>query len=58
MESLNLEPDDVLTGAGTYRETVETRCPECGEPVEVDTLEDSHDCDACGKEIDVHNPFA
>lgn len=57
MYKLNLEPDDVLTGAGSYREEVKVDCPVCGDDIVYETEDDMVECDGCGEEFGVEKPF-
>ena len=57
MLKVKLTPDDVLKGAGTYREEVEMDCPVCGETVVYETETEITDCDDCGEEFGVEKPF-
>jgi len=57
MLKVKLTPDDVLTGAGTYREEVEMECPACGDEVVYETEDETTDCDACDEEFGVEKPF-
>ncbi|MFP4174483.1 MAG: hypothetical protein ACLFSW_01725 [Halobacteriales archaeon] len=56
MHKIKLEPDDVLTGAGSYREEVEVECPVCGDTVGFGTENEIAECD-CGAEFGVEKPF-
>jgi ribosomal protein S27E len=57
MLKVKLTPDDVLTGAGTYREAVEVECPVCGDITVYKTEQEKTDCGSCGKEFGVEKPF-
>jgi len=57
MQKVKLTPDEILTGAGTYRKVTEIDCPVCGEDVTVVTAGGVADCDGCGTEFGVENPF-
>lgn len=57
MLKLKLTPDDVLKGAGGYRETVEMYCPVCGETVVYETERETTECEGCGEEFGVEKPF-
>ena len=56
MQKIKLEPDDVLTGAGSYREEVAVDCPVCGERTGFETENEVAECD-CGAEFGVEKPF-
>jgi hypothetical protein len=56
MQKIKLEPDDVLTGAGSYREEVAVDCPVCGERTGFETEKEVAECD-CGAEFGVEYPF-
>jgi ribosomal protein L37AE/L43A len=58
MQKIKLTPDDVLTGAGTYREEVEIDCPVCTEEATVKTDSGMAQCEDCGAEFGVENPFS
>jgi len=57
MLKVKLTPDDVLTGAGTYREVVEIECPVCGDTTVYKTEHEMTDCEGCGEEFGVEKPF-
>lgn len=57
MLKVKLTPDDVLKGAGGYREEVEVECPVCGDEVVYETEEEMTDCGSCGEEFGVEKPF-
>ena len=56
MQKIKLNPDDVLTGAGSYREEVEIDCPVCGDTTGFETENEIAECD-CGAEFGVEKPF-
>lgn len=56
MQKIKLDPDDVLTGAGTYRGEVEIQCPVCGEKTGFETENEIAECE-CGEEFGVEYPF-
>jgi len=57
MLKVKLTPDDVLKGAGGYREKTKVECPVCGDEVVYETVDEVTDCDACGEEFGVEKPF-
>lgn len=57
MLKVKLTPDDVLKGAGGYREEVEMDCPVCGESFVYETESETTECDDCGEEFGVEKPF-
>jgi hypothetical protein len=57
MQMVRLEPDDVLKGAGGYREVTEVECPVCGETTEVETETEACACGDCGAEFGIDKPF-
>ena len=57
MEEVVLEPDDVLTGAGTIREETEVECPSCGESTVVHTQDNSGVCTSCDSTLELSKPF-
>jgi ribosomal protein L37AE/L43A len=58
MQKIKLTPDDVLTGAGTYREEVEIDCPVCDKKTGFKTDDEITECDECGSEFGVDKPFS
>ncbi len=57
MQKIKLKPDEILTGAGTYREETEIDCPVCGDEMTIETDGGETDCEGCGAEFGVENPF-
>ncbi len=59
MLKVKLTPDDVLKGAGGYRDVVEMDCPVCGEGVvyETESRIRTTECGGCGEEFGVEEPF-
>ncbi len=57
MKEVKLEPDDILTGAGTVREQTEVECPECGRDTVVKTEADSGVCTSCDAKLSLEKPF-
>ena len=57
MLKVKLTPDDVLTGAGTYRESVEVECPVCEDTVVYETEDETTECNGCSEEFGVEKPF-
>lgn len=57
MTELKLEPDDVLTGAGTVREEAEVECPDCGGETVVEIDSDTGVCTACDSSLSLEKPF-
>jgi len=55
---IKLEPDDVLKGAGGYRDETVVECPVCGEETEIETEAEEFGCDGCGTGIDLNKPFS
>jgi len=58
MQMIKLEPDDVLKGAGGYRDETVVECPVCGEETEIETEVEEFECDGCGTGIDLNKPFS
>jgi len=57
MLKVKLTADDVLKGAGGYREVVEIECPVCGEVTTHETEEEIAECSGCGEEFGIEKPF-
>jgi len=57
MQKVKLTPDDVLTGAGSYKEEVKIDCPVCDETNSFETDGEIVDCDGCEAEFGVEKPF-
>ncbi|MCX2819977.1 hypothetical protein EGH25_11515 [Haladaptatus sp. F3-133] len=57
MHKIRLNADDVLTGAGSYREKVSIDCPVCGGTTGFETDAEIAECDDCGEEFGVEKPF-
>jgi len=55
---IKVSPDDVLKGAGGYREKMTVDCPACGESTEVKTDSSGFECSGCGTEFGLDKPFS
>jgi len=58
MQMIKVSPDDVLKGAGGYREKMTVDCPACGESTEVKTDSSGFECSGCGTEFGLDKPFS
>lgn len=58
MQMIKLTPDDVLKGAGGYREETEVECPVCDEKTEFETEAEEFECDGCGTVFVLEKPFS
>lgn len=58
MQMIKISPDDVLKGAGGYREEMTVECPMCGETTEVKTESEEFNCEGCGIGFGLDKPFS
>ncbi len=57
MQEVKLEPDGVLTGAGTVRDETEVECPGCGDETVVPIDEEEGVCTSCDERLKLKRPF-
>lgn len=56
MEEIKLKPDDVLKGAGSYRDEITLECPACGTEITTEPTQNEATCE-CGETIELQKPF-
>ncbi|MDY7080911.1 MAG: hypothetical protein SXQ77_00530 [Halobacteria archaeon] len=57
MQKIKLTPDDVLMGAGSYRDEITIECPLCDNEITLGRDENETECD-CGEVLELEKPFA